>query len=261
MNPMIPKEVRQVMRERRARLLPSIYLILLGGVLMVAHYFVAVEPFWLPGQAQGLEVGPSLFPAIAYTQLTLLTFIAPALSATGLTVEKEQRTLPAILTTLIRPVQVWWGKFLAAMLFQGLLLVSGLPVTALILALGGVALTTVGGAIGMTLVVLAGLTSLGLYLSSSLRRSVHATAIMYALLFVLTVCGSIGEAFHAAYEGSGSALALLRFANPFHPLSAGLFDEDAPAYEEWKSLGAFALLGGLAAILAVRNIARSGEHR
>ena len=91
MNPMIRKELRQRMRERRGWLLPSLYLLVLGAVVTFA-YFVATTD---RGQSnvQGATVGVALFLTLAYSQLALLLLLVPIFSAGSITIEKEQRTL------------------------------------------------------------------------------------------------------------------------------------------------------------------------
>src|SRR5438093_512549 len=189
MNPMIRKELRQRMRERRAWLLPSLYLLALGATVAVTYYFKTGNPlsFGQWSEPQGAEVGSSVFTTVAYTQMALLLLLAPVFSAGALTIEKEQRTLAALLTSLLTPAKIWWGKFVASLLFLALILVSALPVLSLASALGGVGLQELLVASGITLVILASLCAVGLYCSSYFRRSVHATAVTYAVVIALTV--------------------------------------------------------------------------
>jgi ABC-2 type transport system permease protein len=135
MNPMIRKELRQRMRERRGWILPSLYLLTLSAVITVAYYSTA----WGGSQQiQGWQVGAALFLTLAYTQLVLLLLLAPIFSAGALTIEKEQRTLGGLLTSLLQPAQIWWGKFAASLMFVLLLLIIGLPVLSAVFAFGGV---------------------------------------------------------------------------------------------------------------------------
>ena len=135
MNPMIRKEVRQRMREKKGWILPSLYLLALSAVVLMAYYVVA---FSTGREVQGSEIGVALFFTAAYTQLGLLLLLVPIFSAGALTIEKEQRTLAGLLTSLLRPVQIWWGKFVASLLFVLLLLVAGLPVLSTAFAFGGI---------------------------------------------------------------------------------------------------------------------------
>jgi ABC-type transport system involved in multi-copper enzyme maturation permease subunit len=103
-NPMIQKELRQRMRERRGWILPSLYLVALSAVVCLVYYMIT-EPrgysdviSYNSTETQGYQVGVGLFLAAAYTQLGLLLLLAPIFSAGALTIEKEQRTLAGLLT-------------------------------------------------------------------------------------------------------------------------------------------------------------------
>lgn len=192
MNPMIGKEMRQRMRERRGWLLPTLYLVAMGGVVVFFYYFVALPRAWM-GQSsvQGADVGAPLFLVLTYTQLSVLLLLAPVFSAGSITIEKEQRTLSGLLTSLLTPLEIWWGKFFASSLFLVLLLVSSVPVLSLVFAFGGIGPQQVILGTLTTLFVLGTVSSIGLYCSAYFRRSVHATAVTYAAIVVITALSAI----------------------------------------------------------------------
>lgn len=273
MNPMIRKELRRRMRERRAWLLPSLYLLVLGGVVVFAYsQVVEGSGFGVTAQKQGAEAGVPIFGTVAYAQMTLLLLLAPIFSAGSLTIEKEQRTLSMLLTSLLSTGQIWAGKFISAMLFLTLLVVASLPLLGLVFAFGGVSGRDFGLAIGMTLLVLASISSLGLYFSSVFRRSVHSTSVSYAAVIALSsitavvwfflqthwetvMARSAAEAPVAAPQSYNIPL----YLNPFYALTAPLLHRDQK-FPDWMFCAiAFALLGGIAALLAFRNIRRRGE--
>ena len=274
MNPMIHKELRHRMRERRAWLLPSLYLLILGAAAGSAC-FLATEDILSIGQkqVQGADVGIAMFMTATFTQMALLLLLAPVFSAASITIEKEQRTLPGLLTSLLSPGQIWWGKFVSALLFLVLLLVSALPILSLSFSMGGTSLRDVGLSTGIALVILASVSAIGLWCSSFFRRSVHSTAVTYAILIALTlitvliysILQSQWNARHAAMQSPGPPPRYLNAAiylNPFFPLIAALSREAAdrsrfPDY--FISLIAFIVLGVIAALLAIRNLKRGGD--
>ncbi len=273
MNPMIRKELRQRMRERRTWVLPSLYLAALGGAVTFGYYFMTHDPFGF-GQwreQQGAEIGVVVFFTVVYTQMALLLLMAPIFSAGSITIEKEQRTLAGLLTSLLTPAEICWGKFVAALLFLTLLLFSALPVLGLSFALGGIGPREVARAAGITLLVLAAISAVGLYCSSYFRRSVHATAVTYALVIALTLltyvarqilywhwAGSFGN-LRAESQIPRYVTAPL-YLNPFYALT-GVFAGKEKDLPHWGiSLLLFAGLGILATALALRNLKRGGEH-
>jgi ABC-type transport system involved in multi-copper enzyme maturation permease subunit len=260
MNPMIGKELRQRMRERRGWILPSIYLATLGAVIALVYYGMTKQT-----SQQGWEIGVGLFMTVAYTQLVLLLLMAPIFSAGALTIEKEQRTLAGLLTTLLGPLQIWWGKFAASLLYVLLLLVAGLPVLSAVFAFGGIGPWEVAMATITTVVILATISAISLYWSSVFRRSVHATAVSYVSVIVMTAVTFI--IFLLAQEMSGNqswnqmaaAVKAPLFFNPVFFLTVG-FAPAAQLYPEWVQCAAVSLLLAVVSVLlTLRNLRRAGE--
>ena len=269
MNPMIRKELRQRMRERRAWLLPSLYLLTLGGIVALAYYLATGNTETGMRQVQGAEVGVAIFLTVAYTQLALLLLLVPVFSAGAITIEKEQGTLAGLLTSLLTPGQIWWGKFCASLLFLTLLLLTSMPVLGLGFALGGIGPYEVAAATFTTLLLMASLSAVGLYFSASFRRSLHATAVSYAFVIALSVVSFVvflllqqywESAHHGPFRSAPPWLKTPLYVNPFYFLTMSF----APArqlYPEWTiCLAVFGGLGLLAGALAVRNLRRSGAR-
>jgi ABC-2 type transport system permease protein len=275
MNPMIRKELRQRMRERRSWVLPSLYLAALGASVTLAYFFSTEGfPFQM-AEPQGAQVGISVFLTIAYAQMALLLLLVPVFSAGSLTIEKEQRTLAMLLTSLLSPVEIWVGKFVSAMLFTTLLLVSSLPVFSLAFSLGGIGPEDLLRATTMTLLVLASISAMGLYFSSIFRRSVHSTAVSYAAVIALTAItfiifsilqshwetsrARLNQSAEAAPTGMPKYYTIPLYLNPFYALTASL-TRPHQKFPDWIiSALVFLALGLLAASLAFRNIRRQGE--
>ncbi len=81
-NPMILKELRQRLREGRAWLLPTLYLLVLAGTVLFAYY-AAADPEIGGGQreVQGADIGEVVFLTVVITQLIVLLLMAPVFSA------------------------------------------------------------------------------------------------------------------------------------------------------------------------------------
>jgi ABC-type transport system involved in multi-copper enzyme maturation permease subunit len=261
MNPMIRKELRQRMRERRGWILPSLYLVTLGTVIAVAYYGETSQPFQ---HRQGWEIGVALFAAAAYCQLGLLLLMTPIFSAGALTIEKEQRTLAGLLTTLLRPVDIWWGKLVASLMYVFLLLFVGLPVLSVVFAFGGVGPWEVAIATFTTVVILMTISAMSLYWSSLFRRSMHATAVSYVSVIVLTAVTFIifsisAKVYGAQWEFIPYALKAPLYFNPVYFLTVSLVPPDQ-LYPEWtQCLSVFSLLGVVSILLTLRNLRRGGD--
>jgi len=273
MNPMIRKEMRQRMRERRGWLLPSLYLLVLGAVVTFA-YFITTEDRGAAG-TQGSTVGVALFLTLSYAQLALLLLLAPIFSAGSITIEKEQRTLAGLLTSLLTSGQIWWGKFVASLLFVLLLLVTSLPVLSMAFAFGGIGPWEIFSATLTTVIILACMSAIGLYWSSAFQRSVHATAVSYATVIAISVVTAIvffvriglyesARRSQAVATGGGwyqipLSIRLPMYINPFFFLTAS-FAPPGQLYPAWFTCACvFIALGAVAVVLTLRNLQRRGD--
>jgi len=271
-NPMILKELRQRLREGRAWLLPTLYLLVLAGTVLFAYY-AAMDPEMGGGQreVQGADIGEVIFLTVVITQLVVLLLMAPVFSAGSLTIEKEQRTFAGLLTSLLSAPQIWWGKFVAALLYLLLLLFSALPLLTLAIAFGGVDPMQLFKAVGSTTLVLASICTLGLWSSSMFRRSVHSTAACYGFVLVLSIVTAVVFGIMVSHweshnpmaraEGPPAYVQAPLFLNPFYPLLAllggGSFGQFSYPVSSWLL---FTAIGCLAAAFAMRSIQRSGEQ-
>jgi ABC-2 type transport system permease protein len=264
MNPMIRKELRQRMRERKGWILPSLYLLVLGAVIALSYYLRTAN---VQRELQGWEIGVALFFTAAYAQLALLLLLAPTLSAGALTIEKEQATLGGLLTSLLTSAQIWWGKFVASMLFVLLLLVAGLPILSVVFAFGGVGLWEVWMATVTTIVILGTTSAIGLYWSSAFRRSVYATAVSYVTVIAMSLVTFViflvlASAYHAPSDTWNNMPILVKaplYLNPFFFLTVAFAAKDQ-LYPEWVTcLLVFMLIAAFCVTLTVRNLRRSGE--
>jgi ABC-type transport system involved in multi-copper enzyme maturation permease subunit len=268
---MILKELRQRLRERRAWLLPTLYLLVLAGTVSFAYY-ASVDPD-MTGQreVQGADIGEAIFLTVVFTQIGVLLLMAPVFSAGSLTIEKEQRTMAGLLTSLLTTPQIWWGKFVAALLYLLLLLSSTLPLLSISFAFGGVDPMQLVKAVSSTILVVASICAVGIWCSSMFRRSVHSTAACYGIVLVLSIVTAVvfgimlshweNTEFSARAEGPPAYVQAAMFLNPVYPLLSMLGEEGIgrltyPA-SSWLL---FTAMGCLAAAFAMRRIQRSGEQ-
>jgi ABC-2 type transport system permease protein len=271
-NPMILKELRQRLRERRAWLLPTLYLLVLAGTVSFAYY-ASTDPEMASGQreVQGADIGEAIFLTVVFTQIVVLLFMAPVFSAGSLTIEKEQRTLAGLLISLLTAPQIWWGKFVAALLYLLLLLCSALPLLAISFAFGGIEPMELFKAVGSTILVLASICTVGLWCSSMFRRSVHSTAACYGIVLVLSIVTAVvfgillshweSREFLIRREGPPAYVQAPLFLNPLYPLLSLLGEGELGQFSyPISSWFLFTAIGCLAAAFAMQSIQRSGEQ-
>lgn len=272
-NPMIIKELRQRLRERRAWLLPTLYLLILSGTVLFAYY-VTTDAQMQGGrrEVQGADIGLAIFFTVVFTQIVVLLLMAPVFSAGSITIEKEQRTLAGLLTSLLSVPQIWWGKFVTALLYLLLLLSSALPLLALSFAFGGVEPTQLIRATASTILVLASISAVGLWCSATFRRSIHSTAACYGIVLVLSVVTAVVFGILLSHwtrnngpilrrEGPPAYVQAPLFLNPLYPLLAMMDDSEFGQFiypaSSWML---FSAMGCLAAAFAMRRLKRGGDQ-
>lgn len=169
-----------------------------------------------------------IFRLVALIEFLVVLFIIPALTAGAISSEKERKTLDLLYTTRIKPFDIVAGKFLAAFFATFMLVVSSLPVMALVFVYGGI---TVGDILKLSisyLLVIYYAGSIGLFASSLSRSTNVAAAAAYAVLIVLMLATLPHGILSGGFSIEASEQTLL-------PIDAGAVG-DAYAHENDASL-------------------------
>jgi ABC-type transport system involved in multi-copper enzyme maturation permease subunit len=174
---LVAKELRSRSRGWRPAVLLTGYLLLLSGGVLGFLYLVRLGMGVIPP-----TLGSQLFSTLSLGAVVLLAFITPALTAGGLSGERERRTLDLLLVTRASPLGLVLGKLLGSLLYVLFLLAASLPAFALVYLYGGVP----PGYLLMVFLV-AGVTALthaavALFLSALLRRTLAALVLSYMLV-------------------------------------------------------------------------------
>ncbi len=178
-NPVMAREARVRMRGWRAPALISLYVGLLGAIVLFFLYVVvSVEQGGFSP-----TIGGILYGVLAFAQGALLVFSAPGLTAGAISGERERQTLDLLLITRLSPLQVVVGKLGAALGFTLLLMLASLPVYGILFLFGGVSL----GRLALTAIVYVAtvilLGSIGMYFSAVFKRTQAAVVASYGTTF------------------------------------------------------------------------------
>jgi ABC-2 type transport system permease protein len=187
-NPVIRKELRSRMRGRRAFVLLTAYLGLLGLIIGIIYLFVSRElssVSWDPGFRQ--TVGKAIFSAVVLFELLMVTFIGPALTAGAITTEREKQTFDLLRTTLLSARALVWGKLGSALTYLLLLIFAATPIEGLAFLIGGVGMGELLVSSLMLVVTALFFCSLGVFFSSFVKRTLGATVSSYATILVSTL--------------------------------------------------------------------------
>ena len=122
LNPVLIKELRGRMRGARAFVLLTIYLLILSGVTLL--FYAAIADVSASDLNAGRQIGKGLFLLIATVSLIEVCLITPALTAGGIAGEKERQTYDLLVSSLLSPWQIAWGKLGAALSFALLMILT-----------------------------------------------------------------------------------------------------------------------------------------
>lgn len=138
--PILQRELVTLPRRVRHYVLRFVYL---------AGLWVLAVTAWQASRGWGRSVSPKeladfgafLFQLLAWLQLSLVLFFAALTAAAAVAMEKDRRTLVLLLCTDLSDAEIVLGKLVGSLAEIGLLLMSALPMQAMLLLLGGVSLT------------------------------------------------------------------------------------------------------------------------
>ena len=124
------------------------------------------------------------FIAIVYSEMTILLFITPAITAGCISLEKERQCLDVLLTTRMTTWEIIKGKFASEFVFLGLIVISTFPVLSIVFLYGGISLLNMFY-VGLALLVfVAFLQSIGVFFSTLTKNTVVSVILSY--IFVVS---------------------------------------------------------------------------
>ncbi len=135
--------------------------------------------------------GAMVFQILAPLQMALAVFFSALLAASGVTQEKDRRTLVLLLLTNLTNSELVLGKLLASMLNVLVLLAASLPLFMLSSLFGGVSFGQIGRVFAVTFVAALAAGSLGSFLALWREKTFQTLALT---VLVLVFWFGLGEA-------------------------------------------------------------------
>lgn len=186
------------------------------------------------------KAGTMIFSIIAHAQVVLICLLAPLFMAGAITAEQSGQTLNIMLTTPLSNLQIVLGSLLGRLFFVWALLLSGLPLFAILLIFGGVPIWAVFVAFAVA--------ALAAFFTGSVAVTLAVTRLggkKAVVIFVIAVAGYLVSAYAIdtlllrAVDGNG----LTTWLTPLHPLlvleaSFGGAGYRPPTFEEVSHLSA-----------------------
>jgi len=210
--PLLRKELRALMRERRSWLIPAIYVLVLGAV-------VFMYTLTLDSRRALQDLGQVLAGVVAVVQIGAVILVAPLVGGAAISGERERGTLALLLASTAPRWAIGLSKAATCTLYVLFVLAASVPILALAWLFGGPDLSTLAGLLFTQVLQSAALVCVGLGFSSLFQRTwlavLAAIGLSLALLIMTLAMYAAVVAGHHDAEAvtSPAALAILSF-NP-----------------------------------------------
>lgn len=181
-NPVLSKELLQRFRGGKGWLILLLYLLVIGALCLG---FIYLRLRNSPGYFQPWS-SKETFITLCLSQLALLAFITPGLTAGTISGEREKQTLNVLLTTRLTPSGIIMSKMMSSSAFTVLLLVASLPLYNIVFLYGGIAPSQVLGVFGFYLITMFLFATIGITCSCLFKKTGISTVTSYGIVFALT---------------------------------------------------------------------------
>ena len=180
-NPVLQRELLATLRMRRAFALQLFYVSLLAALVWVLWPRQEQVDFASP------QTGRRLLNTFFMGQFVIVTLMAPTFAAGSVSGEKERKTYEMLLASPLDPTAVLLGKFLSAMCFLSILIVSSLPLLVLCYPLGGISVTEMFTAYFILLISASTYGLLSIACSTYFRHTAASLVVSYLTILPLAI--------------------------------------------------------------------------
>lgn len=180
-NPIFVKEFGNFSKAFRLKVFVGGYLLLLGSTLV---------SLWPTGGALSAQSDQSklIFTLFFCINLTLQLLMIPALTATSITLERENNTFATLFSTLLSPFEIMVGKLSASLGMLIFLILLSLPIAALCALTGGIDVAKLIKVTSVLVVTSISYGLVGLACSATSLRS--STAIFKNFILIMLFAGA-----------------------------------------------------------------------
>jgi len=120
-------------------------------------------------------------------EAAMVAFLVPVFTAGSIAGEREKQTLEILLTTVLRPGQIVFGKLMSSISMVILLVLSSLPVISIVFTIGGVNMLSLLQFVFVIIIMSLYIGSIGVCASALFKKAVPATVLSF--LLVILICG------------------------------------------------------------------------
>lgn len=186
LGPIFTVELITTARRRRYFLVRALYVAALLFALVV-NYETVFAYQATSTLDQVARFAAEFFQSFAWIQLIAILLLTPAVVAGTIAQEYERRTIEYLLTSRLTHSEIVLGKLIARILLLGWIILAGLPVLAIAMMLGGVAIEALLLVFAATLITLLATAAISMAVSVWSRRAREAVTRAYLVLAALLI--------------------------------------------------------------------------
>lgn len=183
-NPIFAFQARRRMRSLQVPIILTLYTSALTAVAALTSYARFLGPTFLIGDMSAQLAGYLL---VLLLQFALLLLVAPAVTASAISGERERQTLDLLLVTGTSSLKLMLGKLLESFCFLALMVVCSMPVLSLIILTGSATVTQVLQSVAFLILFVLYALSIGLMCSTLFRRAATSTIASYLAVFLIGI--------------------------------------------------------------------------
>ena len=178
-NPILAFSGKMRMRTVRTPILLTLYSLLLAVTACLTIY----TPFLSSGfRLFNMRMSVDGYAIMVGVQFVLIVLVAPAMTAGAVSGERERQTLDLLLVTNTGAFRIVLGKLLESFGFLALMILCSMPTLSIVLLTGGATFAQVLVSVLFLLLVALAASSVGLFCSSLLKRTVSSTVVSYLVI-------------------------------------------------------------------------------
>lgn len=181
-NPLISVEFRLRMRSRKTPWAIVFYLITMAIITLGIIFSQTYDRGYInPNNSK------ELFMIISIIQYALICLLVPALTSGTISGEREKQTLNILLTTKLSSIKTIIGKWFSSLSFMILLVVAAIPIFGVVFLYGGIAPVQLLQMLGLYLVTMLAIGSVGVFYSTIFKKTLVATILTYITIIAYTI--------------------------------------------------------------------------
>lgn len=182
MNPVYGKELRLRVRSVKFALMVMFYNLIL---ILIAMFGFSIMFNVRVNTIIDYSSAIALYAVLISIEALMAMFLVPTFTAGSIAGEREKQTLEILLTTVMKPRQIIFGKLLSSISMILLLIISSIPSLSIVFTIGGIGLWSLLQFLVVVFVFSVLFGSMGMFASALIKRSVAATVFTYAEILIV----------------------------------------------------------------------------